>query len=189
MDFYVDDCLKSVTTTEKATSLAGQLKDLLSRRGFNLTKWVSNDKKVLAAIPENLRAPSVLDLDLEGLPVEHALGIQWNMETDSFNFRIVDKGKMPTRRGVLSVTSSMYYPLGFATPLILPAKHLLQRLCKEGYGWDEQISRSDLSQWEDWTNSLPKLLEVAVHRCFKPQEFGELQQVQLHHFSDASESG
>ena len=188
-NFYVDDCLKSVTTTEKATRLAGQLKDLLSRGGFNLTKWVSNDKKVLAAIPENLRAPSVLDLDLEGLPVERALGIQWNMETDSFNFRIVDKGKMPTRRGILSVTSSMYDPLGLAAPLILPAKPLLQRLCQESYGWDEQISRSDLSKWEDWTNSLPELQEVAVQRCFKPQEFGELQQVQLHHFSDASESG
>lgn len=58
------------------------------------------------------RARSVVDLDLEGMPVERTLGVQWDMETDSFNFRIMDEGKAPTRRGILSVVSLMYDPLG-----------------------------------------------------------------------------
>ena len=188
-NFYVDDCLKSVPTTENATELANQLIDLLSRGGFNLTKCISNDKKVLSAIPKSERAASVLDLDLEGLPVEHTLGLQWNMQEDSFNFRIVEKEKIPTRRKILSTVSAMYDPLGFAAPVILPAKQVLQTLCNQKYGWDERIPETELIEWETWLKYLPKLQEMSVQRCFKPQHFGELYQVQLHHFSDTSQRG
>ena len=37
-NFYVDDCLKSVATTEEAVRLSSQLRELLSRGGFRLTK-------------------------------------------------------------------------------------------------------------------------------------------------------
>lgn len=36
----------------------------------------------------------------------------WAMETDNFNFCVTDKGKTPTRKGILSVVSSMCDPLG-----------------------------------------------------------------------------
>ena len=77
-------------------------------------------------MPEENRAPSVVDLDLDDLPVEHTLGVQWNMETDDFTFRIADEGKAQTRTGILSAVSLMYDPLGFVAPIILPAKSLLQ---------------------------------------------------------------
>ena len=72
------------------------------------------------------------------------------METDDFNFRIMDEGKALTRRGILSVVSSMYDPLGFVAPIILPAKSLLQSLCKQKYGWDEEISQADSTVWQEW---------------------------------------
>lgn len=43
------------------------------------------------------RAPSLVNLDLEDLPVERTLGMQWTMETDDLNFRITDEGKAPAR--------------------------------------------------------------------------------------------
>ena len=48
---------------------------------FNLTKWISNDRKVLAAFPAEDTAPTVKDLDLcsDSLPIGGALGIQWNV--------------------------------------------------------------------------------------------------------------
>ena len=98
---------------------------------------------MLATVPVSERAASVVDLDLEDLPVERTLGVQWDMETDDFKFRIMDEGKAPTRREILSVVSSMYDPLGLVAPVILPAKSLLQSLCKQQYGWDEVISNAD----------------------------------------------
>ena len=193
-NFYVDDCLKSVPTTDRAVRLSGQLRELLSRGGFRLTKWISNDRNVIATVPVTERAPSVVNLDLEDLPVERTLGVQWAMETDDFNFRILDEGKAPTRRGILSVVSSMYDPLGFVAPIILPAKSLLQSLCKQKYGWDEEIPAADSIVWQGWLKELARLRSVSVPRCFKPPGFvtsflSAVVNVQLHHFSDASEIG
>ena len=108
-NLYVDDCLKSVSDTQKAIRLIQQLRDILMRRSFRLTKFVSNDVAVLASVPESERAESEL-------PVERALGVQWNVQEDVFSFRIASRKKAPTRRGILSDVSSMYDPLGFASP-------------------------------------------------------------------------
>lgn len=67
----------------------------LSRGGFRLTKWPSNDKDVLETIPNYERAPLVLDLDLfkDNLPLERTLGVQWNVDTDTFTFKVVPEEK------------------------------------------------------------------------------------------------
>ena len=69
-NFYVDDCLKSVKSSGCAIDFVVQLRHLLSKGGFRLTKWLCNREEVLESIPESERAPSVLDLDLgqERLP-------------------------------------------------------------------------------------------------------------------------
>ena len=188
-NFYVDDCLKSVSTTEKAVRLSSQLRELLSRGGFRLTKWISNDRNLIASVPMTERAPSVVNLDLDDLPTEQTLGVQWDMETDSFSFRILNQEKAPTHRGILSVVSSMYDPLGFVAPVILHAKSLLQSLCNQKYGWDEEISEEDYVTWQGWLRELNSLRTLSVPRCFKPTEFSAVDRVELHHFSDASEYG
>ena len=116
-NFYVDDCLKSVQDTEKAIQLIKELCQILARRSFRLTKFVCNDVKVLSSIPESERAQSIVSLDLDELPVERALGVEWNVKEDTFSFRVAERKKAATRRGILSDVSSMYDPLGFAAPL------------------------------------------------------------------------
>ena len=69
-------------------------------------------------------AKSVTNLDLSGLPIEWALGVHWNVEIDAFTFRTIKRKNASTRGGILSDVSSMYDPLGFAAPFILPVKRL-----------------------------------------------------------------
>ena len=97
-NFYVDDCLKSLPSTEEALQHASDLRCLLARGGFRLTKWISNSRRVLDAIPEAERAKEVKNLDLtkEDLPVERALGVRWCIETDTFGFKIDLKHSPPT---------------------------------------------------------------------------------------------
>ena len=109
---------------------------LLAKGGFHLTKWISNSREVLEEIPPGERAPSMANLDLEDLPIDRALGTQWDVEADTLSFRVKEKPVPDTRRGILSLVSSLYDPLGFAAPLILPAKVLLQGLCRLNFGWD-----------------------------------------------------
>ncbi|KAI7814202.1 hypothetical protein IRJ41_010024 [Triplophysa rosa] len=77
--FYVDDCLKSVSSEEEAIAMVKDLSDLCQRGGFCLTKWISNDRKVLQSIPEEHRNKDIqhLDLDRDQLPVERTLGLHW----------------------------------------------------------------------------------------------------------------
>ena len=76
-NFYVHDCLQSVVSVPDAKRLVCQLTDLLSKGGFHLTKWISNCREVLEFIPASERAPSVMALDFEDLPIDRALGTQF----------------------------------------------------------------------------------------------------------------
>ena len=111
-NFYVDDYLKSVESNEKAITSVVELRSLLAREGFNLTKWVSNSRAVLEKIPRQLRASGVQDLDLDSeiLLVERALGVRWNVETDEFVLKMQLKGRPPTRSS--SSSSKSLFKLG-----------------------------------------------------------------------------
>lgn len=187
-NFYVDDLLKSVQTPEQAISLVEELTCLLRKGGFRLTKWISNDKSVLATIPDTEKAPSVVNLALDDeLPVDRALGVRWNVEEDVFMFVITNKSKPYTRRGILSVVASLYDPLGFVAPVTLFAKLLLQKLCRDDKGWDDVISDEDVKTWCTWLEDLHHLAVLKIPRCYRPKLEGV--EIKLHVFSDASERG
>ncbi len=86
--------------------------------------------------------------------MERALGVQWNVESDTFNFSTEIKPHSVTRRGILSIVSSLYDPLGFVAPVILPAKQILQQLCKLRLGWDETIPLHISQAWKRWLDDL-----------------------------------
>ncbi|KAL7868352.1 hypothetical protein SRHO_G00097360 [Serrasalmus rhombeus] len=92
-----------------------------------------------------------------------------------------------TRRGLLSVIGSVYDPLGILAPVVLPAKAILQELCRLKIGWDDDLPENMKKRWSSWLTSLPALEHFSVARCFKPKEFGNCVFAQLHHFADASE--
>ena len=71
---------------------------------------------------------------------EKDLGMQWHIRVDYFTFDIRVNKKPFTRRGLLSMTASVYDLLGFVAPVILEAKLLLQDLCKQKANWDSVIS-------------------------------------------------
>ena len=122
--FYVNDCLKLVSSKDLAINLSSQLCKLLTRGGFKLKKWLSNSRKVIESLSASKRAAQVEDLDFEKLPVERALGVQWNI-SHQFGFRIVIKDRPAPTRAILSIASSVYDPLRFVAPFILNAELIL----------------------------------------------------------------
>jgi len=135
-NFYVDDCLKSVGSVEEAILLVKNLTKLLSRGGFHLTKWISNSSEVLDTIPEHEKAKRVRNLDMPGdtTRTERALGTVWDIDSDRLAYRTVENKRPPTRRGILSTLSSVFDPLGLVSPYILPAKAIVQDLCRRNIG-------------------------------------------------------
>ena len=156
-----------------------------------MTKWISNSKAVLQTIEEEHRVKDLkeLDLDRDELPVERALGLQWCVESDTFKFKMAMKEQPQSRRGMLSIISSVYDPLGFLAPVTLPAKVKLQELCRRRCGWDDNIPADIGHQWRRWLEDLKRLAAFKVERCIKPKDFGQPIKAQLHNFSDASQDG
>ena len=149
----------------------------------------------MATIPESERAKSVVNLELEQLPTESALGLKWNIEEDEFVWEVMEKmlqrvsQKPVTRRGFVSAVFSLFDPLGFIAPYAMKAKLLLQTPSRKRLGWDDTLEETDKEQWKRWLDDLPKLHQIQVDRCFKPKGFGEVKEVELHLFSDASRQG
>jgi len=134
--FYVDDGL--VTSTAEAIQLVKESRALFKTGNLHLHKFVSNKKEVLAAIPQEEQAQARdQNMALGGPHIERALGVQWCIEADKFQFRVQVKDNPLTRRGVLSTVASVYDPLGFFAPFTLIGKQILQRLCKDKVNWDD----------------------------------------------------
>ncbi|KAK3739698.1 hypothetical protein QZH41_004056 [Actinostola sp. cb2023] len=190
-NFYADDCLRSEESDKKAIERVHDIIHACKEGGFHLTKISSNSRRVLETIPEDERSKEVkgIDLSFDNLPVERALGVQWHIESDVFGFKITLKDMPYTRRGILSTISSVYDPLGFAAPVLLPAKRILQELCKSDTDWDDPISEEYSHQWERWRIKLPTLETFTTERCLKPANFGLIINRQVHSFSDASSTG
>ncbi|PFX12233.1 hypothetical protein AWC38_SpisGene23847 [Stylophora pistillata] len=74
--FYFDDALPSFKDENLAARAASSLAEMLGSGGFRLTKFMSNSKDTLSKIPAERRAKPELNLDLDELPVERALGME-----------------------------------------------------------------------------------------------------------------
>ena len=196
-NFYVDDGLASRPTVKEAIDLVTATQAMLATANLKLHKVVSNSVEVMEAFPAEARGKEIRDLDLrhDSLPAQHSLGVYWNLEEDTFTFKVCLPEKPFTRRGVLSVVNSIYDPLGLAVPVVLEGKLLLQQLVllgkkstsrKTPLGWDDPLPETLLSQWQRWRNSLPHLENVSVPRCYHPTGFGKIVRRKINVFSDAS---
>ena len=114
-NFYVDDLLKSLDNKKEAIKLIKNVKAMCESGGFKLTKCLSNSKQVLQSNDEADRRKDVKGNDLMGdLTAEKPLGVLWNTETGKFGFKVTLKQNSRTRRGLLSVVSSVCDPLGLS---------------------------------------------------------------------------
>lgn len=187
--FYVDDLLISLSSAPGAIEAASQLRELVSRGGFRLTKWVSSCRGVLSTIAAEERGAGVSEIELGGdrLPAERALGLTWDLEKDSFGVRSTVPDRPMTRRGLLAVVSSIYDPLGFACPVTVTAKLMFQEECRRRLGWDEPLTPGHITEWRQWLRGLARLGALRVARCYFKEGVKGMSRLQLHHFCHASQ--
>ena len=185
-NFYMDDLLTSKPNSDEATHLAKQLIGILATGGFRLTKWMSNSRDVLVAIPSSEVACNTVDPDRKELPHGRALGVKWCVEQDLLCLEPVKSEFPNTKRGILSATSSVFDPLGLATPYVMKAKLIIQELWRRHIEWDEELPDDILQRWQSWKDGLKTSQIIAVPRWYG-FHYDECQNVQLHVFCDASE--
>ena len=190
--FYVDDGLISLPSSSEVIDLLERTRSALKEEGnLRLHKFASNSPQVMQAFSNDDLAKGLKDLDFdnESLPAQRSLGLTWNLQSDSFVFRVVDTNKPYTRRGVLSVINSLYDPLGFAAPVVIAGKLFLRKVMAENVSWDDPLPTDLEPVWDQWKNSLRLLEEVSVPRRYSlgDTSFIDSSTRDLLIFSDASE--
>ena len=111
----------------------------------------------------------MVNLELERLTTETALGLKWNIEEDKFVWEVLEKilkqeNKKPvTRRGIVFAVYSLFNPLGLITLYVMKAKLLLQTFSRKKLSWDDPLEEANNGQWKRWLDDLPKLQEIQVN--------------------------
>ncbi|XP_075265931.1 uncharacterized protein LOC142358417 [Convolutriloba macropyga] len=175
-NFYMDDFLQSFKTTEDAIKLTTCIKETLTKGGFNLTKFISND----SSFPLNDSSEE------HKTSTQRVLGQTWDVNNDTFIFRksnVDIKIEGMQQRQLLSISTSIFDPLGMITPFAIRIRSLLQAVVKQGKKWDQEIPaefHSDLQIWIYEFNNMP---DVGTKRCLVSQPNTSQQ---LHVFTEAS---
>ena len=84
-NFYVDSCLLSVPTRIMGIKMVKDLSSLLSKAGFRLTKWISNNQEVFDMIPEEERSKCLTVGVFNDHTSERVLGVKWNTVVRRFS--------------------------------------------------------------------------------------------------------
>ncbi|XP_066933420.1 uncharacterized protein [Clytia hemisphaerica] len=187
-NLYVDDLLMSYSNATSVKETSHGVISLLNNKGFNLTKFQSNDESVLKDLPTEKLATQPTGIKLYDKVMSRALGVHWDLETDCFVYKVnveVDRSKPCTKRSILKKTATIYDPLGLLTSITLVAKLFMQELWRDKFEWNEKVSKSLKNRYEDWLCRMSDIAStVAVPRSLNLE--GD-QDVQQHIFCDASE--
>ena len=120
--------------------------------------------------------------------IKRALGVVLCLENDCLTFHLQLKDSPLTRRGVLSTTSSIFDPLGLASPFLLKGKRILQMITGEKCDWDDPISDALRHDWERWRSKIFDLQNLKIGRCYKSKNT-KVKERSIVCFSDASDIG
>lgn len=143
----------------------------------------------MSAFASDDLAKDLKDLDIgnDQLPVQRSLGLNWDLMSETFTFRVTAAEKPYTRRGILSVINSLYDPLGVVAPVTIRGKMILRKIVTDSYDWDSPLPkqcRSNGSRGKLNFSTWKKLTFVALTR-----NMTHLKAVrrEIHVYSDASE--
>ena len=182
----MDDFLKSMSKENELVKLVSEVISVLNSCGFRLNKFISNSAFVLESLPKTEVSSKCVNLDLNSLISERTLGLIWNIENDTFTFKPVTKDLPDTKRGILSIVSSVFDPLGILTPSLIEAQYIIQQLWREKVNWDEPIPTYLNKGWNLWKHEMNSISTISVPRWFGFHS-SPTNEIELHIYCDASQ--
>ncbi|CAB0042117.1 unnamed protein product [Trichogramma brassicae] len=178
---YVDDVFFGADSLEQALVRRDEIIDLLVSAGMRLGKWAASDPKLIDGLVSTSEDVEPLNVD----EIVSTLGLKWLPGRDIFTFQFAARPTQVeiTKRSILAEIARTFDPLGWLSPVLVPAKVLLQDLCLDGVDWDAPISATLEQRWTDFTAALPEVSCIRIKRWLSTRE-GE--DWHLHGFADAS---
>ena len=185
-DLYVDDVMSGHDDLEQAIRISQNLKKLLRLGGFELKKWSSNNRDFMETIEPSERSSNAhLELKIDG--IIKALGIQWNLGKDQFeyNLSLPVISKAITKRSILSDIQRLFDPLGWIAPCLVMAKILIQQLWQEKIDWDEVLNTTLAEKWGIIRSDLENANGIYINRWMGTFS-SRKDSIEIHGLCDAS---
>ena len=189
----MDDSMDSFATIEEAAEVRDALVEIYANISMEIRKWASSHLEVLAPIPPEHRAKSIL-LEEKGqaqqeLPTVKTLGMLYLAPKDTFSFEAPDKwGAEWTKRKILSTYMRVFDPLGVILPYIMQARMIFQDVWHRQFDWDQRVPDSHLQAWQKWIKECHLLPRVRLPRCLQAKgKEDQITEQAFHIFCDASE--
>ena len=149
----MDDFVQTYSSKKEARRSAEEIKAVLHTGGFNLTKFLSNRPAAL----ENM-----LEEDKAEMKAQRILDQTWDPKTDKLMFakpKVHYTGQQTTQRNVLSMTASLFDPVGLISPLAIRIRCILQKIIKEGRNWNQTVSECYQQELQEWMDELDSMVQ------------------------------
>ncbi|XP_076387942.1 uncharacterized protein LOC143264465 [Megachile rotundata] len=140
---YVDDILAGADDEGLLQDLKKEVVAIFEAGAFHLAKWASNTP----SLQEKGQSKECLFQEASGIGT---LGVLWSPKTDSFSLRVnlpANPSARYTKRRILSEVASLSDPLGWAAPVLIFAKVLMQDLWILGVEWDQDLPQKLQTSW------------------------------------------
>ena len=188
-NFYVDDCLTGAATSEEAVEIWEELTSVLRLACMWLRKWRSNDTRLIETVPTDMREEEHHQTISPPAECHKALGLHWDTRKDTFHVSTptLTVEDHPTKRKIASDVARTFDLLGWFALCRILVKVMLQDLWKLKLAWDEPVPESIARAWKDWRDDLPLITAHPIPR-YHLVRGKEVRSLQLHGFSDASDS-
>ena len=157
---------------------------VMSKCGFNLRKWDSNDETVKRLICKD-NTKFMEDNEIRKVSV-----INWKISHDELQLEISDLAKLAlqlpaTKQNILKTTALFYDPLGLVLPIVLQSKLIYHSLCIEKINWNTIVPESIRNVWDKFVETLRHSEKIVISRPLF-NIYDESCFYEVHGFADAS---
>ena len=170
---YMDDIPGSAATKEEGTRLMLEAEQILNEKGFKMKNWTfSGQKRGKERSKDQAAVQELLKSDM-GNEIGKVLGMGWEPEEDIIQFPLtsLDEETETTKRRCLSLTCSIFDPVGLLTPVTVTAKIVLRKIwaSKPLIDWDHALPDELQAEWNKFRQSLLYVKGLKFHRSIRPE--------------------
>ena len=97
--------------------------------------WIAKNREILRSLPVSKFSSKIVNLELDEIPIERALGLLRNPLNDLLQIKAVNKTLPTSKRDTLSFISFIFDPLEIFAPATLEPKLIVQELWKQKLAW------------------------------------------------------
>ena len=178
-NLYVDNVISGCMTAPQALQYYKESRSMMNDAKFNLRAWASNCTELQELAAEEGTADTNTTVNL--------LGLLWNTCTDTLGYtsKQFHLDNQPiTKRIVLQLSSKIYDPLGYLSPITIQARIFMQELWRSGVTWDETLDQERTETWQAIAEHLQDTTDILLPRCYLTHVSDVPKK--LHVFCDAS---